>query len=43
MCIRDSRGRVHYGLYGDREAMADLDVLAQCLIDSLAETLEAAG
>lgn len=37
------RGRVHYGLYGDREAMADLDVLAQCLIDSLAETLEAAG
>ncbi|MBL8929601.1 MAG: wax ester/triacylglycerol synthase family O-acyltransferase [Kineosporiaceae bacterium] len=36
------RGRMHFGLYGDREAMSDLDVLGQCLIDSLAETLEAA-
>jgi len=35
-------GRVYYGLYGDRAAMHDLDVLGQCLLDSLAETLEAA-
>jgi hypothetical protein len=35
-------GRVHYGLYGDQDAMYDLDVLGQCLLDSLAETVEAA-
>lgn len=34
-------GRVFYGLNGDREAMPDLDVLGQCLLDSLAETLDA--
>ncbi|MFZ0157498.1 MAG: wax ester/triacylglycerol synthase family O-acyltransferase [Kineosporiaceae bacterium] len=35
-------GGVYYGLYGDREAMPDLDVLGQCLLDSLAETSDAA-
>ncbi len=34
-------GGVYYGLYGDREAMSDLDVLAQCLTDSLVELREA--
>lgn len=34
-------GGVYYGLNGDREAMADLDVLAQCVVDSLAEMREA--
>ena len=30
-------GGVYFGLNGDREAMADLDVLGQCLVDSLAD------
>jgi diacylglycerol O-acyltransferase / wax synthase len=30
-------GSVYYGLLGDREAMPDMEVLAQCLGDSLAE------
>lgn len=30
-------GHVFYGLIGDREAMPDMNVLAQCLDDSLAE------
>lgn len=34
-------GGVYYGLNGDRDAMPDLDVLAQCVNDSLAEVLEA--
>ena len=34
-------GGVYYGLYGDREAMPDLDVLGQCIVDALAEMLEA--
>ena len=33
-------GGVFYGLYADRDAMPDLDVLAQCLEDALAELLE---
>ena len=33
-------GGVFYGLLGDREAMADLDVLAGCLVSSLAELLD---
>ncbi len=36
-------GGMYFGLYGDRDAMADLDVLGQCLLDSLAETLDAVG
>ncbi|MGB2838899.1 MAG: wax ester/triacylglycerol synthase family O-acyltransferase [Actinomycetes bacterium] len=32
-------GRVFAGLFGDREAMPDLDILAQCLDDALAELL----
>ncbi len=36
-------GRVFFGLYGDKAGMHDLDVLAQCLLDALAETLDAAG
>ena len=30
-------GGVHYGLNGDREAMADLDDLRRCIVESLAE------
>ena len=33
-------GRVFYGLNADRDAMSDVDVLAQCLSDALAELLE---
>jgi hypothetical protein len=33
-------GRVFYGLNADRDAMPDVDVLAQCLGDSLTELLE---
>jgi WS/DGAT/MGAT family acyltransferase len=33
-------GRVFYGLNADRDAMPDVDVLAQCLEDALAELLE---
>jgi diacylglycerol O-acyltransferase len=36
-------GRVYFGLYGDRDAMPDLDVLAQCLHDALDELLETAA
>lgn len=35
-------GRVFYGLNADRDAMPDVDVLAQCLEDALAELLETA-
>lgn len=35
-------GGVFYGLYADRDAMPDLDVLAQCIVDALAEMVEAA-
>jgi diacylglycerol O-acyltransferase / wax synthase len=34
-------GGVNYGLNGDREAMPDLDDLRRCIIDALAELLEA--
>jgi diacylglycerol O-acyltransferase len=30
-------GKVYYGLNADRDAMSDVDVLAQCLVDALAE------
>ena len=33
-------GGVYFGLNGDRAAMPDLDVLGQCLVDSLAELVE---
>jgi WS/DGAT/MGAT family acyltransferase len=33
-------GGVFFGLNGDRVAMPDLDVLGQCLVDSLAELVE---
>ncbi len=35
-------GGVHLGLYGDRDAMADIDVLATCLHESVAELLDRA-
>jgi WS/DGAT/MGAT family acyltransferase len=35
-------GEVCYGFYADRDAMPDLDVLAQCVVDALAEMVEAA-
>ncbi|MDQ1289047.1 MAG: diacylglycerol O-acyltransferase / wax synthase [Actinomycetota bacterium] len=34
-------GGVYYGLYADRAAMPDLAVLGQCVVDSLAEMIEA--
>ena len=33
-------GGVYYGLNADRDAMPDLDVLGQCLMDALAELVE---
>jgi len=36
-------GGVYYGLYADRDAMPDLDVLAHCLGDALAELKDAAS
>ena len=33
-------GGVYYGLNGDREAMPDVDVLAQCIDDALGELVE---
>jgi hypothetical protein len=35
-------GGVYYGLYGDRDAMDDLDMLGQSIVDALAEMVEAA-
>jgi WS/DGAT/MGAT family acyltransferase len=34
-------GKVFFGLFGDRDAMGELDVLGQCLNDALEELLEA--
>jgi WS/DGAT/MGAT family acyltransferase len=34
-------GKVYYGLNADREAMPDVDVVGQCIIDALAELREA--
>jgi diacylglycerol O-acyltransferase / wax synthase len=34
-------GGVYYGLNADRDTMPDLEVLGQCLVDSLAELVEA--
>ena len=36
-------GGVYYGLNGDRDAMPDLDVLGQCIVDALAELTEPGG
>lgn len=36
-------GGVHYGLFADRDAMPDLEVLGQCLVEALAELVEAVG
>jgi hypothetical protein len=35
-------GNVYYGLNADRDAMPDIDVLAQCVAESLGELLETA-
>jgi diacylglycerol O-acyltransferase len=34
-------GKVYYGLNADREAMPDVDVVGQCIVDALAEFMEA--
>jgi diacylglycerol O-acyltransferase len=34
-------GQVFYGLNADRDAMPDIDVLGQCIVDAVAELLEA--
>jgi diacylglycerol O-acyltransferase / wax synthase len=36
-------GHVHYGLTGDRDALPDLDVLGQCLIEALEELVDSAS
>jgi hypothetical protein len=36
-------GGVYYGFNADRDSMPDLDVLAQCVVDALAEMVEATG
>lgn len=36
-------GGVYFGLNGDRDAMADLELLGQCLVDSLADLVEITG
>ena len=36
-------GGVHYGLNADRTAMPDVETLAVCITESLAELLDAAG
>jgi DNA-directed RNA polymerase specialized sigma24 family protein len=38
--LLSTRDEVYYGLNADRDAMPDVDVLAQCLGDELAELLE---
>jgi hypothetical protein len=35
-------GGVYYGVNGDRDAMPDVDTVAQCLVDALAELRETA-
>jgi hypothetical protein len=35
-------GAVSYGLFADRDAMADLDTLAHCMVEALADLREAA-
>ena len=34
-------GGVYYGLYADRDALPDTDVLGQSIVDSLQELLDA--
>jgi diacylglycerol O-acyltransferase len=36
-------GRVFFGLDGDRDAVPDLDVLAQCVVESLVELVDGTG
>jgi diacylglycerol O-acyltransferase len=36
-------GHVYYGLNGDRDALPDLDVLGQCLVESLEELVDSAS
>jgi diacylglycerol O-acyltransferase len=38
--VTSYHGGVYYGLVVDRDAMPDVDVLAQCLDESLAELVE---
>jgi hypothetical protein len=33
-------GAVYYGLNADRDAMPDVDVLTQCIVEALGELLE---
>ncbi len=41
--VTSYRGRVFYGITADREAVPDVDVLAQCIEDALAELVETAN
>ncbi|MFT4300055.1 MAG: wax ester/triacylglycerol synthase family O-acyltransferase [Aeromicrobium sp.] len=40
IAVTSYNGRVFYGLVADRDAMADLDVLAQCIAESMEELVE---
>ncbi|MFT4188130.1 MAG: wax ester/triacylglycerol synthase family O-acyltransferase [Aeromicrobium sp.] len=41
LAVTSYNGRVFYGLVGDRDAVPDLDVLAQCVVESVEELIEA--
>lgn len=41
--VTSYHGKVFFGLVGDREAIPDLDVLAQCIHDALTELIETTG
>jgi len=41
--VTSYNGHVYFGLSGDRDAVPDLDVLAQCLVESLEELVDSAS
>jgi diacylglycerol O-acyltransferase len=41
--VTSYHGKVFFGIVGDREAIADIDVLAQCIHDALTELIETTG
>ena len=41
--VTSYHGKVFFGIVGDREAIADIDVLAQCIHDALNELIETTG
>lgn len=41
--VTSYNGRVFFGIVGDREAIPDIDVLGQCILDAVNELLETTG